>query len=158
MPLSSGGDRRRACRYSVALPECCLAWKKDSCLVGKACQVVDISMAGCLVESGSLPARMEKQPVWLRIPDLTPGDWTEGVIVSAWKPWFRKSRIRIKFVSPLPYDTFGAWFSARTIYANLWIANCPSTTGITSGVEIHAFVAVGSGGQSGFCMWLSQRF
>ena len=52
----------------------------------------------------------------------------------------------------------GAWFSARTIYANLWIANCPSTTGITSGVEIHAFVAVGSGGQSGFCMWLSQRF
>jgi hypothetical protein len=107
VPLSSGGDRRRACRYSVALPECSLAWKKDSCLVEKACQVVDISMAGCLVESASVPTRMEKQAVWLRIPDLSPGDWTEGVVVSAWKPWFRKSRIRIKFVSPLPYDTFG---------------------------------------------------
>ena len=107
MPLSSGSDRRRACRYSVVLPECCLAWKKDSCLVENACQVVDISMAGCLVESRALPTRMDKQPVWLRIPDLSPGDWTEGIIVAAWKPWFRNWRIRIKFVSPLPYDTFG---------------------------------------------------
>ncbi len=73
----------------------------------KACQVIDISMAGCLVESASLPTRMEEQAVWLRIRDLSLVDWTEGVIVSAWKPWFRKSRIRIKFVSPLPYVTFG---------------------------------------------------
>ncbi len=106
VPFSKGNDRRRSCRYTVALPECCLAWKKDSSVVEKPCRVVDISMGGCQLESRSVPTLMEQQPVWLRIHDLSQGDWTEGIFVSGWKPWFRNRRIRIRFVSPLPYEAF----------------------------------------------------
>src|SRR5262249_8806158 len=105
--FSSGSDRRRACRYSVALLECCLAWKKDSRLVEERSRVVNISMAGCLLESRSRPTGLEEQTVWLRIHGPSPADWTEGRIVDVRKRWFRKWRIRVNFVSPLSYETFG---------------------------------------------------
>jgi hypothetical protein len=105
-PLSSGNDRRRACRYLVALPDGSLRWWQDSRFVDTPCRMIDISLVGCMVESRSFPRRMKQRSVWFRPLGDPPVDWTEGVIVAARKPWFRKWRIRISFLAPFPYESF----------------------------------------------------
>ena len=104
--LSGSNERRRACRYVVAFPDGLLGWWEDSCFVNTPCRTIDVSLAGCLVESRPLPGRMEQQSVWFRALNVSPGDWTEGIIVAVRKPWFRKWQIRISFLAPFPYDSF----------------------------------------------------
>jgi hypothetical protein len=104
--LSRSNDRRRACRYLVALPESSLGWWEESSFVDTPCRTIDISLIGCMVESRPLPRRMARQSVWFRTLGVSPSDWTEGIIVAIRKPLFRKWQIRISFLAPFPYESF----------------------------------------------------
>jgi hypothetical protein len=105
-PLTSGNDRRRACRYLVALPDGSLRWWEDSRFVDTPCRIIDISLVGCMVKSRSFPRRMKQRSIWFRPPGDSPVDWTEGIIVAVHKPWFREWQIRINFLAPFPYESF----------------------------------------------------
>jgi hypothetical protein len=106
--LSGRNDRRRACRYVARLPECLSRWRDESDWIDTPCRIVDISVAGCLVESPRLQRLFERQAVWLRPVSLPMSDWTEGFITSVRSRLFRKCQIRITFLAALPYETFKA--------------------------------------------------
>jgi hypothetical protein len=105
-PLSGRGDRRRACRYPVGLADGSLGWWEGSSFVDTPCRIIDLSLVGCLVETRALPGVKEQQKVWLRPLGVSPGDWTEGVLVAARKPFFRPCQVRIRFLNDLPYESF----------------------------------------------------
>ncbi len=104
--LSGGNERRRACRYLISLPDSSLGWWEDSLFVSTPCRLIDLSLAGCLVESRSLPRQVEQPSVWFRPPSVSRDDWTAGIIVAARKPLFRKWQVRIDFLAPFPHESF----------------------------------------------------
>jgi hypothetical protein len=105
-PLSSGNDRRRACRYRVGLADGLLGWWEDSSFVDMPCRIIDLSLLGCMVESRRLPNVKEQQKVWLRPVGVSPSDWTEGIIVAIRRPLFRQCQIRISFLADISYASF----------------------------------------------------
>lgn len=105
-PPSSRNDRRRACRYRAGLPDGALGWWEGPRFVEAPCRIIDISLIGCMVELRRLPSLAERQPVWFRAVGVSPGDWTEGIVVALRKPLFRQGQVRIKFLADLPYDAF----------------------------------------------------
>ncbi len=104
--VSHARDRRRACRYRVGLADGSLGWWQDSTFVNTACRIIDISVAGCLVESCAAPNLKEHQSVWLHPLGVSTSDWTEGIIVDIRKPLFRRCQIRMRFSTDLPYESF----------------------------------------------------
>ena len=70
------------------------------------CQIIDISLVGCMVESYRFSSRMERQSVLLRPLGVSASDWIEGIVVSVRKPLFRKCQIRIRFLASFPYNSF----------------------------------------------------
>jgi hypothetical protein len=105
-PLSAARDRRRACRYRIGFAEGSLGWWQDSSFVETPCRIIDLSLAGCLVEARPASRLREQQKVWFRPLHVAQGEWTEGTVVAIRKPLFRQCQIRIRFLTDLPYASF----------------------------------------------------
>jgi hypothetical protein len=70
------------------------------------CRIVDLSLAGCLVEARPAPRLKEQQKLWFRPQGVSPCDWTEGTVVAIRKPLFKWCQVRIRFLTDLPYASF----------------------------------------------------
>ncbi len=105
--VGGSGDRRRACRYRVGSRDASLGrHDASSGFVEGPCRIIDVSLAGCLVESGPLPKLARGQSVWLRPAGIAASDWAEASVVAVRKPWFRSWQIRVEFLAELPYSSF----------------------------------------------------
>src|SRR5262249_40557007 len=99
-PVSAHSERRRACRYVVAFADgFLLGWGEDLRFENTPCRVIDLSLTGCMIESRRFRSRMKGQTVRLRLDVASPGDWMEGIVVSAHKPLFQHWQIRIRFLA-----------------------------------------------------------
>jgi hypothetical protein len=99
-------DRRRECRYSAEVNSVVLSWIECGAPVEHSVQLVDISMQGCLVNFRVAPRTQPGERVWLTVPGVNCTPVIDGVVVSAVKPFLRKCSIRIRFLAPLPFQTF----------------------------------------------------
>lgn len=99
-------DRRSACRYSAAIKSVVLSWIEGGAPVVHSVQLEDISIHGCLVKSSLDPRTQPGERVWLKAPGVNCTPVIDGVVVSAVKPFLRKCSIRIRFLAPLPFQTF----------------------------------------------------
>ncbi len=109
VPTSSSlGDRRVSCRHRVVVDDASLGWWQDSSFFSTPCRIVDMSLSGCSVRLRRAPGLLKGQSVWLLPRGLSPGDWSEGVIVSIRKPFLRECQVRIRLLASLPYESFKA--------------------------------------------------
>jgi len=104
--ISSAMDRRLACRYPAATKAAILSWIESGPQVDHSVQFESVSMYGCLVKARRGPRVQPGERVWLKaLGDIsTPA--IDGILVSAVKPFLGKCAIRIRFLAPLPYQTF----------------------------------------------------
>jgi len=104
--ISSAMDRRLACRYPAATKAAILCWFESGPQVDHFVQFESVSMYGCLVKARRGPRVQPGERVWLKaLGDIsTPA--IDGIVVSAVKPFLGKCAIRIRFLAPLPYQTF----------------------------------------------------
>ena len=106
-PSSGGaGDRRGACRHAVLNEDASLGWWQNANFTSTPCRIIDISVNGFRVASQRHPGVKEGQSVWLHPQGLSPDSWTEGIVVSIRKPFLRECQVRIKLLTPFPYDWF----------------------------------------------------
>ncbi len=104
--ISPAKDQRLACRYPVTTKDVVLSFVESGSQVDHSVQLENVSMQGCLVKARRGPPVHPGETVWLKAL----GDFTtpviEGIVVSAVKPFLGKCAIRIRFLAPLPYQTF----------------------------------------------------
>jgi len=99
-------DRRSTCRYPAKMKAAVLGWDEGGSRIELPVVLENISMQSCLVKSPLGPAAKPGQPVWFKAPDVDSAKWIKGVLVSAVKPFLREYAIRIRFLEPLPFQTF----------------------------------------------------
>ncbi len=44
--------------------------------------------------------------MWFRPVGIVTSDWSEGIVVSVEKPWFRSQQVRIRFLGLFPFEVF----------------------------------------------------
>jgi hypothetical protein len=99
-------DRRLACRYPTATKTVILSLIESGSQVDHSVQLENVSMEGCLVMSRRGPRVQPGESVWLRVLGDITTPVIGGIVVSAVKPFLGKCSIRIRFLAPLPYQTF----------------------------------------------------
>jgi hypothetical protein len=75
-------------------------------LIELPARLIDLSLAGCMLELQGRPARVEGQSVQVRSVAASTEEWAEGVVLSVRKPFFKDCRIRIAFRDSFPYQSF----------------------------------------------------
>ena len=104
--ISSAMDRRLACRYPAVTKALILSLIESGSAVDHRVELENVSMQGCLVKSRRDPRARPGEKVWLKaLGDITTPE-IGGIVVSAVKPFLGKRSIRIRFLAPLPYQTF----------------------------------------------------
>ena len=104
--ISYAMDRRVACRYPAAIKALILTLIESSSLVDHSVELENVSMQGCLVKSRRGPRVRPGERVWLKALGNITTPVIDGIVVSAVKPFLGKCSIRIRFLAPLPYQTF----------------------------------------------------
>jgi hypothetical protein len=99
-------DRRRVCRSRPVMRDMVLSWDKDQTIVQFPIWLENLSLHGCLVKSATRPALKPGEFLRVVVPGFEPVDGTEAILIESRKPVLRKCSIRIKFLLPLPYETF----------------------------------------------------
>jgi len=99
-------DRRLACRYPAATKAVILSLIESGSQVDHSVQLENVSMQGCLVMSRRGPRLQPGERVWFRVLGDVTTPVIDGIVVSAVKPFLGKCSIRIRFLAPLPYQTF----------------------------------------------------
>jgi len=74
--------------------------------VDHSVELENVSMQGCLVKARRGPRVHPGESVWLKALGNVTTPVIEGIVVSAVKPFLGKCAIRIRFLAPLPYQTF----------------------------------------------------
>jgi len=100
-------ERRSASRYVANGPSAFLGWYEGDAYRSTPVRVIDISMAGILVEVELFPPRSGE--VWLSLVGQKPSQWIEVSVVKRSREWLRLSlrrRLRLKFLESCPYDFF----------------------------------------------------
>lgn len=104
--ISSATGRRLACRYPSATKAVILSLIESGSQVDHSVQLENVSMEGCLVKAHRDRRVRPGERVWLKaLGDITT-PVIDGIVVSAVKPFLGKCAIRIRFLAPLPYQTF----------------------------------------------------
>jgi len=99
-------DRRRACRSPAATKAVIFSLIESGSQVDHSGQLENVSMDGCLVKSRRGPRVRPGARVWLKaLGDITT-PVIDGIVISAVKPFLGMCAIRIRFLAPLPYQTF----------------------------------------------------
>jgi hypothetical protein len=99
-------DRRLAYRYPTATKSLILTLIESGSAVDHSVELENVSMQGCLVKSRRDPGVRPGESVQLKaLGDITT-PMIDGMVISAVKPFFGKCAIRIRFLVPLPYQTF----------------------------------------------------
>jgi hypothetical protein len=99
-------DRRLACRYPAATKALTLSLIESGSLVDHPVELENVSMQGCLVKSRRDPRARPGKRVWLKALGNITTPVIDGIVISAVKPFLGKCSIRIRFLAPLPYQTF----------------------------------------------------
>ncbi len=99
-------DRRLACRYPAAIKDVVLSFIESGSPVDHSVQLENVSMQGCLVKSRRGPRVHPGERVWLKALGDISTPVIDGIVVAAVKPFLCKCVIRIRFLAPLPYQTF----------------------------------------------------
>ena len=99
-------DRRLACRYPTATKTVILSLIESGSRLDHSVQLENVSMQGCLVKSRRGPWVQPGKRVWLKVLGDVITPVIDGIVVSAVKPFLGKCSIRIRFLAPLPYQTF----------------------------------------------------
>jgi len=99
-------DRRLACRYPVATKAVILSLIESGSQVDHSVELENVSMQGCLVKSRREPRVQPGERVWLKVLGNITIPMIAGIVISAVKPFLGKCSIRIRFLAPLPYQTF----------------------------------------------------
>ena len=117
--IGSAKDRRLACRYPAATKALILSLLESGSVVEHSVQLENVSMQGCLVKSRRVPRVQPGERVWLKVLGNITIPMIDGIVVSAVKPFFGKCSIRIRFLAPLPYQTFKMLvYGSEVIYTN----------------------------------------
>jgi len=98
-------DRRRECRYPAKVPQIQIGWEGDGAMIELSVRLIDVSSSGCRAEVDRFPHPHPGEPVWMRNP-VAQDEWLEGSLVSAGPAGKKRTVLRLRFVSPLPYATF----------------------------------------------------
>jgi len=104
--ISSAMDRRLACRYPAATKAVILSLIESGSQVDHSVELENVSMQGCLVKSRRGPRVQPGERVWLKALGDVTTPVIDGIVVSAVKPFLGKCAIGIRFLAPLPYQTF----------------------------------------------------
>jgi hypothetical protein len=99
-------DRRLACRYPAATKAMILSLIESGSAVERSIELENVSMQGCLVKSRRGPRVQPGERVWLKVLGDITTPMIDGIVDSAVKPFLGKCSIRIRFLAPLPYQTF----------------------------------------------------
>jgi hypothetical protein len=99
-------DRRLACRYPAAARDGVLSTVESGSEADHLVQLENISMQGCIVQSRRCPSMQPGDRVLLKVLGGFASPSIDGIVVSAVKPFLGKRSIRIRFLAPLPYQTF----------------------------------------------------
>jgi hypothetical protein len=99
-------ERRSVFRYRVIDPQAQIGWWSNGMFVRVPAQIVDLSTMGCRVETGEVLAHKPTQTIWLCALGRTPPEWTESVIVSVRKRFMGNCEVRLRFATPLAYESF----------------------------------------------------
>ncbi len=99
-------DRRLACRYPAATKDVVLSFIESGSQLDHSVHLENVSMQGCLVMSHRGPRVQPGERVWLKVLGEVTSPVIDGIVVSAVKPFLGKRSIRIRFLAPLPYQTF----------------------------------------------------
>jgi len=104
--IGSAKDRRLACRYPAATKVLILSLIESGSAVDHSVQLENVSMQGCLVKSRREPRVQPGERVWLKVLGNITIPMIAGIVISVVKPFLGKCSIRIRFLAPLPYQTF----------------------------------------------------
>ncbi len=104
--VPGSNDRRRICRYRVLYQDALIGWPEGSSFIQVRARLLDLSLAGCMLELPKRPARTARQPIWVRSLADSSETWVEGVVRLVRKPLMKRCRIRISFCDPFPYESF----------------------------------------------------
>jgi hypothetical protein len=66
----------------------------------------NVSSAGCAARSDRPPVPQPGEPIWFKASGIDRFDWVVGTLISTRRSLLGKYKIRIRFLAPLPYDTF----------------------------------------------------
>ena len=117
--IRSAMDRRLACRYPAATKNLILFSIESGSAVDHSVQLENVSMQGCLVKSRRVPRVQPGERVSLKVLGNITIPMIDGIVVSAIKPFLGKCSIRIRFLAPLPYQTFKMLvYGSEDIYTN----------------------------------------
>ncbi len=100
-------ERRSATRYAANNPPAFLGWYEGDRYRSTPVKVIDLSMAGILVEVEVFPPR--KGEVCLSLVGQKPSQWVEVSVVRRSRLWQNlqlRRRLRLKFLGSCPYDFF----------------------------------------------------
>jgi hypothetical protein len=104
--VPGSNDRRRTCRYRVLFQDALIGWPEGSSFIQVPARLLDLSLAGCMLELPKRPARTARQPIWVRSLADSSETWVEGVVRFVRKPLMKRCRIRIAFCDQFPYESF----------------------------------------------------
>jgi len=99
-------DRRLAYRYPAANTDAIISSAESGYQVNHSVQLENVSMHGCLVKSRRGPPMEPGERVSLKVLGDVTSPVIDGIVVSSVKPFLGKRSIRIRFLAPLPYQTF----------------------------------------------------
>ena len=79
---------------------------ESGALVEHPVDILDVSMGGCLIKSAKNLRLRPGEKVWLQAMGEISSPVMDGLVVSAVKPFFGSNSIRVRFLSPLSFQTF----------------------------------------------------
>lgn len=99
-------DRRNMCRYPATTHASVIGWRDGESMAELPAYLENLSSEGCKVRSNRPPVPKPGEPIWFKAPSIDPFHWIAGTLVSTGGSLLGKRIIRIRFLAPLPYDTF----------------------------------------------------
>ena len=105
-------DRRRICRYRVLFHDALIGWPEGSSFIQLPARLLDLSLAGCMLELRRRPPGTARQPIWVRSLADPSEIWVEGVVRSVRKPIMMRCRSGSHFVTRFPTTHSKSWSTA----------------------------------------------
>ncbi len=102
-------DRRSAHRYAPARDNIRLGWWEGQLFQTISARLRNLSLSGALVEIELGLTSSAGTIVWLCLVDRTDAHWVQAEVVEVCPPAPEtRAQLRLKFIDPVPYETFRA--------------------------------------------------
>jgi hypothetical protein len=97
-------ERREACRYDTVNAPAFLGWWEGTEYRSVSATLKNLSLHGALALVDQLPAA--DTPLWTCLEGSPASAWVETEVIATTKPRRGPYQLRLKFVDPVPFDSF----------------------------------------------------